>query len=281
MTKKTRKDKRRKLLKRRKKNIDDSITYKKEKVKEYVLQYVENQTSKPALVSIDENPQVALKLGNLLVAFSACERSIGNRQFDFSSRTNSSISQNDIDRLEIITKNECFSEDDKVHLGHLIQTSCSKPCLIPYVSKQMNWIFISILSAHYLSSMILMRSIFELIIDLLANAKGGMSAKIQSISLFDDNQKSDIKKSWNNLCSWSHPYNKWLKNMCSRYMALPPLYHPEHFKTSVELLEEVIDLFLVLCKEHFNMNIQEFRKTEEQLVIDLSGFHLFTSCVVV
>jgi hypothetical protein len=275
MSKKKPKDKNRKSRKRKKRKSDE--TSELNKVKEYVRAYVENQTSKPVLVSIDENPDVAIKLGNLLVAFTACIGAIGNCQYDFSLRNSSSISQNDISRLEILTKKECFSEDDKVFLGHLIPKSCSKACLVPYISKQMNWIVVSILSAHYLSSIILMRSILELTIALLANEKGGLSKKINSISVFDDNQKSDIKKTWDSLCSWSHPYNKWLKNMCPIYMAHPPLYHPEHFKTSIEFLEKVIDIFLVVCKEHFKMNIKELRKRVETLSIDLSDFRLFIS----
>jgi len=123
-----------------------------------------------------------------------------------------------------------------------------------------------------------MRSIFELTINLLANnTEVGMSEKIDNISFFDDNQKRGIKKTWRSLCSWSHPYEKWLKNMCSRYMAHPPLYHPEHFKTSIEFLEEVMDLFLVVCKEHFKMNIKNLGKRIETQWIDLSKFRLFAS----
>ncbi len=279
MSKKKTKDKRRKSRKRKKKESDYSYELKKikEKVKEYVLEYIDSQTSKPVVISFDENPDIAIKIGNLLVAFNACIKSISNCQYDFSSRTSSSISQNDINRLEILTKKHCFSEDDKLFFGKLVSKSCSKPCLIPYISEQINWIVVSILSAHYLSSIILMRSIFELTIDLLASTGSGMSTKINSISFFDNNNKKDIKKTWRSLCSWSHPYEKWLNNMCSTYMAHSPLYHPEHFKTSIEFLEKVMDIFLVVCKEHFTMNIQELRKKVEELSIDLSYFRLFIS----
>ena len=196
MSKKKTKDKRRKSRKRKKKERDNSYELKKikEKVKEYISEYVENQTSKPVLASIDESPDVAIKIGNLLVAFNACIKSISNCQYDFSSRTSSSISQNEINRLEILTKKHCFSKDDKIFFGNLVSKSCSKPCLIPYISEQMNWIVVSILSAHYLSSIIIMRSIFELTIDLLANTGGGMSEKIKNISFLDDNQKKRHKK---------------------------------------------------------------------------------------
>lgn len=271
---------RRKSRRRKKKECDDSceLKKKKEKVKEYVLKYVESQTSNPVVVSFDENPDIAIKLGNLLVAFNACIEAVGNLKYDFCMESSSSISEDDIRRLEILTTKKCLSEDDKVFFGHVISRSCSKVCLIPYISKQINWIVVSILSAHYLSSIILMRSIFELTIDLLAdNTEVGKGKKIDNMSFFDDNQKRDIKKTWRSLCSWSHPYGKWLKNMCSIYMAHPPLYHPEHFRTSIEFLEKVMDLFLVVCKEHFKMNVQDLRKRVETLSIDLSDFGLFRS----
>jgi len=279
MTKKPPKDKSRKSRRKNKKERDDSYELKKikEKVKEYILEYVKSQTSNPVVVSFDENPDIAIKLGNLLSAFYSCIEAVGNFKYDFCVESSSSISEDDIRRLEILTKKKCLSKDDKLFLGKLIPKSCSKTCLIPYISNLMNWIVISILSAQYLSSMILMRSIFEITINLLSNNKGGMSTKIDNISFFNNNQKDDIKKTWDSLCSWSHPYKRWLKNICPIYMAHSPLYHPEHFKASVKFMEKVMDLFLVVCKEHFKMNIHELRKRVETLSIDLSDFGLFIS----
>ena len=120
MRKRKTKYKTRKSRKKKKKDSDYSYELKtiKEKVKEYVSEYVESQTSKPVLASIDESSDVAIKIGNLLVAFNACIKSISNCQYDFSLRTSSSISQNDINRLGILTKKNCFSEDDKTFFGH-------------------------------------------------------------------------------------------------------------------------------------------------------------------
>lgn len=279
MSKRNKKYKSRKSRKRKKKERDDSYELKKtkEKVKEYVLKYVESQTSNPVVVSFDENPDIAIKLGNLLAAFYACIEAVGNFKYDFSFESSSSISENDIRRLEILTKKDCLSEDDKLFLGKLIPKSCSKTCLIPYISNLMNWIVISILSAQYLSSMILMRSILEITINLLSNKRGGMGTKIDNISIFNNNQKDNIKKTWKSLCSWGHPYKRWIKNICPIYMAHSPLYHPEHFKASVNFLVKIMDLSLVVCKEHFKMNIQELRKRVETLSIDLSDFRLFIS----
>ena len=63
--------------------------------------------------------------------------------------------------------------------------------------------------------------------------------------------------------------------MCPIYIAHRPLYHSEHFQSSVVFLEKIIDLYLIVCKENFKMDIAAFQKEVEKYSIDLSNYPLF------
>lgn len=244
-------------------------------LKGLICDYLEGYTSRPAMESIEENIFVAYKLGNILMVLMESNKLIGTMGYDFSAEQSSATSEDDIQRLKEIVEGEECSECDIDFLAGMTGMTCSKKCLLPYIDRQMNWVVISILSASYLSSTILMRSLFEILVNLSTTADEGMGEKIDNIPFIQKGEGKQIKKMWRQLCSWSHPYKKWLRDICPIYMEHRPIYHPKHFEECVDLLEKVIDLYLVVCKEHFGMDVSLFADAAIKHPIDLSNFPLF------
>ena len=73
-------------------------------------------------------------------------------------------------------------------------------------------------ATDYLSSIILMRSLFELLIGISTKVNGSMKERIDSIDFLKSDEKKNLKKFWDILCAWSHPYGKWWKEVCPNYM---------------------------------------------------------------
>lgn len=120
-------------------------------------------------------------------------------------------------------------------LGYLAEGS-SRKYLLSYLKKEINWVVVSIMSASYASSMVLMRSAFELIIGIASKSTGSMSSTIDSIAFLSDEEKNRVKKLWYRLCAWGHPYGKWIKEICPIYANHEPLYHPKLCKLCLQEL---------------------------------------------
>ena len=263
---------------RKKQMGDSSIMVEEQKVtqlKSLISDYLKSYTLEPAMKSIDENIFVAYRLGNILIALKESERLIGGIGYHFNPEQSLRTSENDIRRLEVIVKDEECSQCEIDFVGKLIGTTCSKKCLMPYIQRQVNWIIVSIFSASYLSSMILLRSVFEILVNLSATVNGGMSKRIDSMRFIQHGEKKKIKKIWRGLSSWSHPFEKWLREMCPIYVAHKPVYHQKHFEECVDLLEKITDLYLVVCGGHFGMDVSLFANAAIEHQIDLSNFPLF------
>lgn len=145
------------------------------------------------------------------------------------------------------------------------------------MENQVNWILISILSTSYLNSMILMRSTFELLINITTEFEdAGMKKRIGGISFFSSNEKNEIFKFWKHLCDWNHPYREWINNICPIFISHKPLYHPRLFKITITSLEKLMDIYLVIAKEHYGMNMNKFNELKKSAPLDLSYYPLFS-----
>jgi hypothetical protein len=123
-----------------------------------------------------------------------------------------------------------------------------------------------------------MRSVFELLINLATTQSGGMSKRVDGVPYLTLDEKRTIKRTWKELCSWGHPYEKWLENICPIYISYKPImYHPKHFEGCVNLLEKIIDIYLVVSKEYFGMDTDRLREKNKGGLIDFSAFPIFQS----
>ncbi len=142
----------------------------------------------------------------------------------------------------------------------VLQDGATNKVLLPYLDREINWIVISILSASYISANILMRSLFELLIGLATKRTGSMKDKLASISYLSPHERQQLRKLYGHLCSWAHPHNRWLKEICPAYYSFNPTYHPVISKETTENLEMLLGLLLVIALRKFKIDRDVFIK---------------------
>jgi len=234
--------------------------------------------TQPARKLIDENDVITEKLAGIIVTLEMSQDLLGNIGYRPDCSQISNITREDMskinDLIDIISKEGICTDDDSTFIKRIKSTTCSKICLLRYMYREFFWIVTSITCASYISSFILLRSIIELLINITTKQDGGIYKKINAIPFFDPQEKKDIKKTWDLLCSWNHPYNKWVKNVCSKYVShYPILFHPKIAEDCVSLAYRVLDIYLVVAKEYFKMDTSVFCKNEGP--IRISDFPLF------
>ena len=108
-------------------------------------------------------------------------------------------------------------------------------------------------STDYLSAMILMRSLFELLVGISTETNGSMKDRIKSICFLDEQEKKDLGKTWDLLCAWAHPYGKWEKYVCPKAFGTGRFYNPTLFKQSLEYSHKILDFMLTAIFEILNI----------------------------
>ena len=113
-------------------------------------------------------------------------------------------------------------------------------------------------ATDYLGSIVLLRSVFELLIGISTDLNGKMKERIDSIDFLTDDENRKIYKLWRELSSWAHPYGKWLKNVCPRYYGIGRNYHLELFKQCLGYSDTILDFILTITVEHFKLAPAEY-----------------------
>jgi hypothetical protein len=101
-----------------------------------------------------------------------------------------------------------------------------------------------------------MRSILELLIGIATRETGSMSKRIGSIPFIDPEEKKKVDELWGEFCAWSHPYRKWEEEVCPIFALQKPIYYQRLCKMSLDKLERIIDLLLVIALEKFEIDKQ-------------------------
>ena len=114
-------------------------------------------------------------------------------------------------------------------------------------------------ATDYLSSIILMRSLFELLIGISTKVNGGMKKRIDSIDFLSSEEKEFLKKYWDNLCKWSHPYGKWLKEVCPIAYGADRSYQPRMFKQCLAYSDNLLDFMLTVIVEILHLSSEEYK----------------------
>lgn len=150
----------------------------------------------------------------------------------------------------------------------------TKKHLIAYIKHELNWVAVSILSTSYISANITMRSVFELLVPIATNQDGGMGGKIDSISYLIPEENKKLKGLWDELNGWAHPNFSWEKKVCPVFISYNPMYHPALCKQSLELFEKIIDFFIIISLEIYEININDVFKEIQIYNIDISNLTL-------
>jgi hypothetical protein len=206
---------------------------------------------------------------------------------DFDKEYACQLSQTEISKklaiLNEVIESEDFNElQERINIEEVedvFSDFSSRKCLLTYLSRELNWITISILSASYVSSMILMRATFELITGIASRDTGGMVCRIASISFVNESEKDALKKLWNRLCAWGHPYGKWLKEICPIYSAHEPVYHKALCEMCIGELEKIVDFYVVVALAKYEIKIPMFVAMLKKYKLDITGLDLITKSI--
>lgn len=244
-------------------------------LREVIEGYLDNNVKAPAFETIEKDFYAQDKLANILILLSRTVDCIQREGLDFDKDYLKQLPMPEIqERKEILEK--------FIQTGHLsekakgiLESGSSRKYLLAYLVRELNWVTISILCASYLSAHIIMRSVYELLIGIATKKNGGMGERIGGISFLSPEERKEVHKLWRGLSAWAHPYGKWVKEVCPIFISHKPMYHSRLCRQSLEKLEKLIDLVLVIAIEKFEVNKEDILSKARKFRIDMSSLVLF------
>ena len=247
-----------------------------------VSRYLDDRVTRPSFETVEKDFFAQDHLADLLLIVNLLVELAHKEGLEFDKDFLQGLSKEEIEkRIEVLSnfveknksKDTVEMDPTEEALGYLVKDS-SRKYLLPYLKREINWIIVSILSASYVSSMVLMRSVFELIIGIASKSADSMSNRIDSIAFLNDKEKNKVKKLWYRLCAWGHPYGKWVKEICPIYAENEPLYHPKLCELCLQELEEIVDLFAVVAIAKYEIETTQVVAKAHEMGIDLSKLKL-------
>lgn len=160
-----------------------------------------------------------------------------------------------------------------------LKNDSAKIYLNEYLGREIHWATVSLLSASYISSLVLMRAVFELIVGIATRETGGMKDRIESISILSVDEKKKIKKLWYRLCAWGHPYGKWFSEVCPGYVAHKPIFHQRLFDLCLKELTEIIDFYAAIATNKFDLDSGRLRQKLIDQKIDYEDLNIFARVI--
>ena len=274
---------------------------KKDKIKKKELKllaklvdfYLKEQVITPSHETIEKDVFALDRIGSILIILDESITTILKDGIEFDKDYLRSLPMEDLIKR--------IQSNNEEKLNFLKEDSSNKIWL-SYFKRQMNFIVISILSGSYLAANILMRSNFELLINILSIKRPnkienlelrskinncaslsidekkkiislwekdenylGMGKKINNIPYFSDTEKRDLKKQWGRLSNWVHFSKDWEKKICPIFLLHKPMYHPALCNDSIEELEGLIDLLLVTAIVKYEVDIKYIQSEAEKI----------------
>ena len=257
---------------------------RKEELRELVTSFLDNNVKTPALETVDQDFSAQNRLVTLMLLVNKLNDLVYKHGSVIDSEYALHLSETDISRkiavIGEVVESEGFNDlEERVNIEEvkaIFSELSSKKDLLTYLTRELKWITVSILSASYVSSMILMRATFELIIGIASRDSGKMVQRIASISFIQESERDALKKLWRRLCAWGHPYGKWLKEICPIYSAHEPVYHKALCNMCIEELEKIVDFYVVVALAKYEIKIPMFVAMLKKYQLDITGLDLFT-----
>ncbi len=266
-------------------NSSNEIDAKIEELRSAVSGYLDTYVSKPALETVTKDIEGQARVASLLAMLHIVAGSIRDHGIDYDKEYLASLPKEEIEaRIESLGKYIEMQEVSTVEDNEVAQSAVkyldndgSKKYLLEYLIRELSWIIVSLLSASYISSLVLMRSTFELTVGMATRETGSMTDKICSIQGLNDEERNKVKNLWYRLCAWSHPYGKWQKEVCPIYVSHSPIYHPKLFSLCLGEFIQLVDFFMVIAMGKYELNIAELKGQFVEDDINLSGLELLCS----
>lgn len=266
----------------------EPLVEKLKELKKLVSDYLDTYVSNPALETVIEDIEGQADIANQIILVDKVINYIKKSGISYDREFLSGLPKEEIeDRIKVLSRYielEELEGNSSPHNDEIIDKAAeylsggsSKKYLLEYFARQMHWINISILSASYISALILMRSTFELIVGIATIKNGSMSDRIKAIAILSLEEKSEIKKLWNHLCAWSHPYGKWAKEVCPVFLQYDPMYHSELFNVCLKKLNKLTDFFLVISMSKYDLDAVELSLLLGDSRIKVDRYKMFQS----
>lgn len=226
-------------------------------VEQYVKSYLDTHVTTPCVQMLRDDPHCHLRVVNILTRVRYLSEQILRDGCEIDKAHLSSLSRDELERrIQVLTG---FIEKEDTETAHealdYLKTGNSQKHLIAYVSREFNWIIISIMSASYISALVLMRSVFELLVGVATRTEGGMKDRVDSITFFEGSERKQILKLWKRLCGWGHPYGRWVKEVCPIYLQHEPLFHSQLCDLCLDELCNVLDFYAVTALSKYEIPI--------------------------
>jgi len=242
-----------------------------------IERYIDQNVKIPTFETVDKDFHAQDRIASILTLLRVsldCIREQGSF-FDEEYMSSVNLTKQEWERQVDILVKDVYIDRTSQEGAKILESYSTRKYLLAYVNKEMNWVAVSILSASYISASILMRSIFELLIGIATRKTGKMGDRIETISFLSPKEKIEMRKLWGDLCSWSHPYGKWVKEACPVFISFRPMFHSRLCTLSIGRLERLTDLLLVIALEKFKVDKEDLLRRINKYKIDVSNLTLF------
>ena len=252
-----------------------------------VSEYLEQRVTEPAIETVSENILGQARLASLLSLVDLIIADSRKHGITYDKNFLEKLSMEEIEARISALGAFIEAEEERVEDGEILSKSAiqylqnddSKIYLNEYFGREIHWASISLLSASYISSLVLMRAAFELIVGIATRETGGMKDRIESISILSEGEKRKTKKLWNRLCAWGHPYGKWFSELCPGYVAHRPIFHPRLFDLCIKELTEIIDLYAAIAINKYDLDRRRVREKLITQKIEYEDLNIFARVI--
>lgn len=254
-------------------------------LRKLVTSYLDKQVITPSLETVETGLHEQGQLISLLLLSRVVTGMVRKKGLDFDKHYLASLPPEEIERrIEVLGRflesgKSCPLADESVHkdaYDYLVSDSSHKH-LLTYLGREIDWIVVSVLSASYISALVLMRSVLELLVSIATRATGSMKERLEAIPFLETTEIKNLLNLWNRLCGWAHPYGRWVKEVCPSYVVHGPMYHPGLCATCLNELQKTVDFFVVIVLEKYEIPARELLSEIQEHNISLAGFELILS----
>jgi len=256
-----------------------------DQLREVVTTYLRDQVTNPSLETVEQDFHAQDTLASLLLVVQTSSRLVREKGLGFDKHFLASLPREEIEkRIEALGEflesgHGCLlaGEEDYTEAREYLVSDSSQKHLLAYFGREVNWIVVSVLSASYISSLILMRSAFELLVGIATRKTGAMKERLATIPFLREEETKTLLKLWYRLCGWGHPYGRWVKEVCPYYVARAPQYHPGLCATCFKELQEIVDFFMVVALEKYEIPVGDLVSELSDHGVSTDGFQLVSS----